>query len=151
MPKTCSTTPKNLVGRPSKLTPKRVKRLCKFLVEDVRIKQACEYAQIKPWTFNHWMNLAKQEIATKQAGRFSHFFLRVRRAQYAALIDRMAHKPPPKSGGWRASVWWLETMCPAEYGPPRVQRKLKQLSRDIDAAEKLLNEQKKQQQKSQHA
>ena len=92
------------MGRPSKLTPERAKRIIDALAVGNTRTCAVAYAGIWFQTFLDW--LARGE--TEKAGRYHDFYEAVKKAEADAEFANVIIIRKAAIINWQAAAWWLE-------------------------------------------
>jgi transposase len=117
-------------GRPTKLTPETVKKLCVAIQQGATYALACKYAGISYDTFNDWKRRGAEEEARRQNPRvqegtaawtegeeFIQFLQAIQKAEGdAALGWLLKIELAATAGHWQAAAWKLERRYPQEYG-----------------------------------
>lgn len=100
------------MGRPSKLTPERLKRIVDAIRAGNYVETAAEYAGIGKTTFYRWME--QGEKASR--GIYRDFRDAVMRARAEAEARNIALIQKAAPDDWRAAAWWLERAFPDRWG-----------------------------------
>jgi hypothetical protein len=103
------------VGRPSKLTPEVIERICEALRAGNFIEPSCEYAGVSHESYFKWMRRANDDDASPLHLQFKESVTRARSTaeiRNVAMIQRAAQQP----NHWTAAAWWLERVAPARWG-----------------------------------
>ena len=116
-----SSTPRR-TGRPTKLNPLLVERLCLALEEPLPIGMACDLVGLHRSTFHRWMRRGEGEDAYKTHPAFSDFCDRVTRARARGQVKLFRTIRDDPKGGWRAATWLLERLNPEDFGPVSCRR-----------------------------
>jgi hypothetical protein len=93
------------MGRPTKCTPDRVKRLLDAIRRGATFGLACRYAGISTDSLARWRN-RNAAFAAELDGAEAEAAI-----GWLTAIERAADR-----GDWRAAAWALERRCP-EFGP----------------------------------
>lgn len=101
------------MGRPSKLTPERQKRIVDAIRAGNYVETAAEYAGIGKTTFYRWMEQGEQA----SHGIYREFRDAVMRARAEAEARSVALIQKAAPDDWRAAAWWLERAFPDRWGP----------------------------------
>jgi len=101
------------IGRPSKLTPETVKKLCDAIRMGATYALACNYAGISYTLYREWMK--KGEAA--KSGKFFDFLNAIKEAEGKAAVGWLAKiEAAANDGAWQAAAWKLERRYPGMYG-----------------------------------
>lgn len=118
-------------GRPSKLTPETMDRLCQALQRGASHEHAAAYAGISPATFYRWKALGEGADPTdSELADFAEFLETVKKAEacgafelLGAIRDAAGGEAEEGEGGaprgraqWQAGAWILERRWPEMYG-----------------------------------
>lgn len=100
------------MGRPTKLTPARRRKICKALADGNTRKTSSEASGISRRTFSRWMAMGEDEK------KGPHRALRdaVLQAEAEATSEAVACLRKAAHRDWRAAAWWLERRRPKEWG-----------------------------------
>ena len=102
------------MGRPSKLTPERHKRIVALIEAGNYPETAAGACGIDPRTYYAWM--AKGRAA--KSGRYHQFCRDVERAREAAEAELVATVKLAARDDWRAASWMLERTRKGKYAKP---------------------------------
>jgi hypothetical protein len=105
-------TRKTRTGRPSKLTPRVLKKLTETLRSGAYRETACLYAGIDYSTFRRW------EIKGEGAkiGKFREFCEAIKKAEADAEVHDLELISKAAENQWQAAAWKLERKYPAKWG-----------------------------------
>lgn len=98
---------KRKTGRPSKLTPERIKVLCAAVEAGMTLAHAAECADIHPDTFSRWIN--------SEEARFIDLRRALTRAKARGILTRLKRIQTAGRTDWRADAWWLEATTNGAY------------------------------------
>lgn len=99
-------------GRPPKLSPEVVDKLCQALSAGNYRNVAAEWAGISQSTLRHWMQTGKEQ----KAGPYRDFRRRVLEAEKAAEIRAVGLVMQAAKDDARHAEWWLERKFNARWG-----------------------------------
>jgi len=103
-------------GRPSKLSPQIVDRLCYAIENGNYLEDACCYAGIDYSTFRRWM--IRGEGATR--GEYREFYKKVKAIE-ASMIVELVGSWRAKMDSWQSIAAFLERRFPEKFGRRRVE------------------------------
>lgn len=114
------------MGRPTKLTPERMKRIVDAIRAGNYLDTAAEYGGISHQTFYNWMDRGRTEKERVEGdGRtkvredeaiFVEFFESVTRARAEAETRNVALIQQASREDWRAAAWFLERSFQERWG-----------------------------------
>lgn len=118
-------------GRPSKLTPARIERVCDSLRAGNFFKVACRAANLSESCGRKWLRRGREEAEAREDREdtgedapddllFLQFFHAVTRAECEAEAGAVAGILAAGRADWRALAWYLERKHPDHWG--RVDR-----------------------------
>lgn len=99
-----------MVGRPTKCTPERVKRIIDALKGGNTRSASAAYGGIDPETFSNWM-----ARGAKDEEPFLGFSIQVKAAEAEAEVRNVAIIQTAAKDKWQAAAWWLERRRPKDY------------------------------------
>jgi hypothetical protein len=97
-------------GRPTKLTPGVVTKICGMIGRGLNYCQAAEAVGIHRDTFNEW---------AKTNSDFSDALLRAKGEGIDRRLKRI--EQAARKGNWQADAWWLERVCRDQFGRNRLE------------------------------
>lgn len=100
------------VGRPSKLTPERQRRLLEAIRGGNYYETACAYAGIDYQTLRNWMKRGEEE----GEGVYFEFFEAVKKAEADAEVSAVQAIRSGFGDDWRAAMTLLERRYPDRWG-----------------------------------
>jgi hypothetical protein len=104
---------KKRAGRPSKLTPEVIERICAALRAGTSFKTAAEFAGISEPTVHAWMLKGRNA----KSGKFREFWQKVTRARGVAKVSYVnVIRKAASEGDWQAAKWALAHIEPESYG-----------------------------------
>lgn len=112
-------------GRPPKLAPELVEKLCQALAAGNYRTPSAEWAGIAPRTFHEWMRLGKEQ----KTGKYRDFRRRVLEAEKSAEIRSIGLVMKAAAEDPRHAEWWLERKFPQRWG----RREAVRMDASIDA------------------
>lgn len=123
-PDLTQTQPKT--GRPTSLTPDRVKRFTDAVRLGSTYVLAAQYAGFHHATFQKWLKRAEKAIATAETAEspippeeepFVEFYAALKKAEGDAVVGWLAKiEKEANEGSWQAAAWKLERRYAKDYG-----------------------------------
>ncbi|MBE3576893.1 MAG: hypothetical protein IMX00_04305 [Limnochordales bacterium] len=111
------------MGRPTKLTPERIKILVDAVAAGNYYETACALAGITYRTFAKW----REKGERAKSGIYFQFVQDLKRAEAFAEAERIKRiREAAKEGNWQADAWWLERRYPERWGRRAVDVSMKQ-------------------------
>ena len=109
-------TVKGKGGRPkrSDTLPLVQEELLKHIRAGVPFKYACEAVGIPYHTYSEWVRKGKRQ----SRGQYHDFYEEVKKARGRAISRNVAIIQKAAEKQWQAAAWWLERVCPDEFGRP---------------------------------
>ena len=101
------------MGRPSKLTPETVQKICENIRLGLRYNDAALAAGVSYSAFNLWRNKGKDQ----KSGKYVEFINALKRAEAEgerALVARI--QKAAQGGTWQAAAWILERRHREKWG-----------------------------------
>lgn len=106
-------------GRPTKLEPQTVDRICDILRAGGYLKVAVAAAGIGTSTFHEWMERGDPEGTKKADQPFRDFRDRVEQARAEGETRNVTLVAAAANKDWKAAAWLLERQFPDRWAGPR--------------------------------
>ena len=100
------------MGRPSKFTDERSKRIISALRAGNYLETAARYGGIAYDTLNDWVKRGH----TEKDGKYRQFSEAVENARAEAEVSAVATVRAASRDQWQAAAWWLERSQPGRWG-----------------------------------
>lgn len=97
-------------GRPTKLTPKLQREICKHLASGCYAVTACAVCGIGETTFYNWL-----ERGAKGEEPYAEFVASVKEAEHLAEVRAVALVQKAMVDDWKAAMTWLERKFPDRW------------------------------------
>lgn len=109
-----------------KLTEELQEDICNEIKAGTPMKYAAISHGISESTFYNWYNKGEEA----KSGKFRKFYLAIEEAKSTAITLRTRRIYKAGKDNWQADAWWLERVCPEEFG--RHEKRDVNLKGDLD-------------------